>query len=333
MPRRWPSPKRTASCSTTVRTCATAPSGSISTIGRRSCRTTTSAVRWRSNRSCAPRLPSPAPPASPRRRSTPSRPSRFRWPRRRACTRPEFFITVGVQFACVRRSVRFKSSREETMKAQSGRVALLAAMAAFLVAGPALAQKRGGVLKIEHMDNPPSASIHEEATVSVVVPFMTIYNNLVIFDQKVARNSFESIVPDLATSWKWSDDGKQLSFVLRQGVKWHDGKPFTSADVVCTFDLLLEKGKEKLRRNPHASWWTNVESVTADGDFAVKFQLKERQPSLLAILASGYSPMYACHVPVAEMRRKPIGTGPFKFVEFKMNEGIKLTKNENYWKK
>ena len=61
----------------------------------------------------------------------------------------------------------------------------------------------------------------------------------VTVDQQVAKNSFESIVPDLAESWKWSDDGKQLSFRLRRGVKWHDGKPFTSADVVCTFDLLL----------------------------------------------------------------------------------------------
>ena len=51
------------------------------------------------------------------------------------------------------------------------------------------------------------------------------------------------------------------------------------------------------------------------------------------MLASGYSPMYACHVTAAQMRTHPIGTGPFKFVEFKQNESIKLAKNENYWKK
>ena len=50
------------------------------------------------------------------------------------------------------------------------------------------------------------------------------------------------------------------------------------------------------------------------------------------MLASGYTPIYPCHVPTADMRRKPIGTGPFKFVEFKMNESIKLAKNPDYWK-
>ena len=123
------------------------------------------------------------------------------------------------------------------MTARMGLAAVAAALS--VVAFPSFAQKSGGILKIEHMDTPPSASIHEEATVSVAVPFMAVFNNLVMFDQHVAKNSFESIVPDLAESWKWSDDGKQLSFRLRRGVKWHDGKPFTSADVVCTFDLLL----------------------------------------------------------------------------------------------
>ena len=110
------------------------------------------------------------------------------------------------------------------MTARMGLAAVAAALS--VVAFPSFAQKSGGILKIEHMDTPPSASIHEEATVSVAVPFMAVFNNLVMFDQQVAKNSFESIVPDLAESWKWSDDGKQLSFRLRRGVKWHDGKPF-----------------------------------------------------------------------------------------------------------
>jgi peptide/nickel transport system substrate-binding protein len=207
----------------------------------------------------------------------------------------------------------------------------LAAAAAFILASnPVLAQKSGGVLKIEHMDNPPSASIHEEATFSVVMPFMALFNNLVMFDQHVARNSLDSVVPDLATSWTWSGDGKGLSFKLRQGVKWHDGKPFTAKDVACTFDLLTDP--DKLRRNPRAAWWGNLAKVTVEGDFDVTIHLKRPQPALPALLASGYTPIYPCHVPTAEMRRKPIGTGPFKLAEFKMNESIKLVKNPDYWK-
>jgi len=218
------------------------------------------------------------------------------------------------------------------MKTQRGRLALLAAMAAVAFAGPASAQKSGGILKIQHMDNPPSASIHEEATVSVAVPFSPVYNNLVMFDQHVAKNSLESIVPDLATKWEWKDGGKTLVFTLREGVKWHDGKPFSARDVACTFDLLLS-GTSKLRRNPRATWYTNVEKVTADSDTQATFHLKAPQPSLVALLASGYTPIYACHVPVADYRRKPIGTGPFKLAEFKMNDGVKLVKNPDYWKK
>jgi peptide/nickel transport system substrate-binding protein len=216
------------------------------------------------------------------------------------------------------------------MKLSSGCLGLAVAAIISIPAGPSFAQKSGGVLKIEHMDTPPSASIHEEGTVSTVVPFMGLFNNLVMFDQNVARNSLESIVPDLATSWAWSDDGKHLSFKLRQGVKWHDGKPFTAKDVACTFDLLTDP--EKLRRSPRAAWWGNLDKVTVESDFDVTLHLKRRQPALLALVASGYTPIYPCHIPAAGMRRKPIGTGPFKLVEFKMNEGIKLVKNPDYWK-
>ena len=88
----------------------------------------------------------------------------------------------------------------------------------------------------------------------------------------------------------------------------------------------------KLRRNPRSAWYTNVEKVTADGPSEVTFHLKQPQPSLLALLASGYTPIYPCHVPAADMRRKPVGTGPFKLADFRMNEGIKLVKNPDYWK-
>ncbi len=184
-----------------------------------------------------------------------------------------------------------------------------------------------------HRDNPPSASILEEATNSTVIPFMPVMNNLVIFDQSKPQNGADDIVPDLARSWSWSADGKELTFKLQDGVKWHDGKPFTAKDVVCTFDMLMNKGDNKLRKNPRASWYANVDRVTADSDLQATVHLKRPQPSILTLLASGYSPIYACHVSAAQMRTHPIGTGPFKFVEFKPKEGIKLAKNADYWKK
>src|ERR1700730_6102287 len=114
---------------------------------------------------------------------------------------------------------------------------------ALLAAGTALAQKSGGILKISFFDNPASMSLHEEATGAALRPMMGVFNNLVMYDQHVAQNSMASIVPDLAESWAWSEDGKELTFKLRHGVKWHDGKPFTAADVTCTWDLLQGKAQ------------------------------------------------------------------------------------------
>jgi peptide/nickel transport system substrate-binding protein len=203
---------------------------------------------------------------------------------------------------------------------------------AISAAAPAFAQKQGGILKIPQADSPASMSIHEESTIYAEGPMMAVFNNLVMFDQHVPQNSLQSIVPDLATSWSWNEDGTELRFQLRQAVKWHDGKPFTAADVKCTWDMLTGKSNEKLRLNPRKSWYRNLEEVATNGDYEVTFRLHRAQPYFVALLASGWSPVYPCHVPPREMRSHPIGTGPFKFVEFRPNEAIRVTRNPDYWK-
>src|SRR5215467_2045922 len=185
---------------------------------------------------------------------------------------------------------------------------------------PASAQKPGGILKIYHRDSPASMSILEEGTNSTEIPMMGVFNNLVMYDQHVAQNSLSTIVPDLATDWSTSEDGKQLTFHLREGVRWQDGKPFTANDVKCTWELLTGNSAEKLRINPRKSWWDNLEKVSSDGDYEVTFHLKRPQPAFLALLATGWTPIYPCHVSPRDMRTRPIGTGPFKFVEFQPNQ-------------
>jgi peptide/nickel transport system substrate-binding protein len=211
-------------------------------------------------------------------------------------------------------------------------VAVGAPLLVAVAAEPTSAQKTGGILKMYSPDSPASMSIHEEATFVAEGPMMGVFNNLVVFDQQVKQNSLGSIVPDLATGWSWNEDGTDLTFPLRDGVRWHDGRPFTAQDVRCTFDLLTGKSSEKLRVNPRKSWYRNLEAVTTNGDYEVTFHLKRPQPAFLTALAGGYSPIYPCHVNPRDMRSHPIGTGPFKFVEFKPNERITVTRNPDYWK-
>jgi peptide/nickel transport system substrate-binding protein len=209
---------------------------------------------------------------------------------------------------------------------------LLALTGALIVTLPAHAQKRGGILKMYTPDSPASMSIHEEATVFSQGPMMGVFNNLIMSDQHVPRVSLDALVPDLATDWSWSEDGTALTFHLHEGVKWHDGKPFTAKDVQCTWDLLLEKSTEKFRVNPRKTIYKNLDSVSTNGDYEVTFHLKRPQPAFPLFLAGGFTAVYPCHVTPAQMRLHPIGTGPFKFVEFKPNEDIKVARNPDYWK-
>src|SRR5215472_14260722 len=211
-------------------------------------------------------------------------------------------------------------------------IAAATALVLVLAGGTAAAQKSGGILRVYSAESPPGLSIYEQATPWGQGPLMGVYNNLILFDQHVTQNSLETIRPDLATRWSWNEDGTELTFTLRQGVKWHDGQPFTARDVLCTMDLLLDKAKDKVRFNPRKSALKNLESVTADNDYQVTFHLKRPQPAFPTLLAGGFSAITPCHQTPDQMRQHPIGTGPFKFVEFKPNESIKLTRNADYWK-
>jgi len=153
-------------------------------------------------------------------------------------------------------------------------------------------------------------SILEESTLSTVLPVMGVFNNLVIYDQHVPQNSLESIVPELATRWSWSEDGTRLTFELRKDVKWHDGKPFTARDVQCTWDMLAGKSSAKLRINPRRSWYNNLEEVTTNGDYQATFVLKRAQPALLALLASGLAPVFPATSRRATCAAIPLAQAP-----------------------
>ena len=177
--------------------------------------------------------------------------------------------------------------------------AVLAGALALAAASGAQAQKSGGILRMYFQDNPPSASIHEEATTSTVVPFMGLYNNLVVFDPAEAA---EQPRHDRARPRRELDAGtptaRSSPSSCARASKWHDGKPFTSADVKCTWDMLKGKGERKLRRNPR----TLVVRQPREGHD----QRRQRGRPSISSSRSRRSwccspratrPVYPCHVP------------------------------------
>ena len=136
-----------------------------------------------------------------------------------------------------------------------------------LAASPAAAQKKGGTLRLYHNDNPPSTSLLEESTIASVTPFSAVFNNLVVFDPAKVHESLDTVIPDLAESWSWDSTNTKLTFKLRQGVKWHDGKPFTAKDVQCTWRMLIGKGDTTdFHRNPRKVWYSKLQDVSINGD-------------------------------------------------------------------
>ncbi len=219
-----------------------------------------------------------------------------------------------------------------------------AALGLFLVlltlalATPAMSQtpKSGGVLNMMlREDLAQGFAIHETATISTVWPAMPCLNNLVLFDPLKKTESADTIIGELAEKWSWQDNYRNLVFFLRKGVKWHDDQPFTSKDVKFTFDMLREAADApaKLRINPRKDWYANIEAVETPDAHTVAFRLKKPQPSLLLMLASGYTPVYAAHVPPASYRTGCVGTGPFKLKEWRKGEFVELVKNPDYFVK
>jgi peptide/nickel transport system substrate-binding protein len=212
---------------------------------------------------------------------------------------------------------------------------LAAALLGGLAVTIAVAQtpKRGGVLNAMLIENPPGFSIHEAATIAGVWPVAPCYSNLVIYDPLKPVETVDTIIGELAEKWSWQDNYRNLVFFLRKNVKWHDGQPFTAKDVKYTFDVVRESADApgKLRLNPRKEWYANVEAIEAPEPYTVVFRLKRPQPSLLLMLASGYSPVYPAHVPLNDLRQRCVGTGPFRLKQYTPGTMVEMERNPDYF--
>ncbi|WP_205737635.1 ABC transporter substrate-binding protein [Granulosicoccus antarcticus] len=153
-----------------------------------------------------------------------------------------------------------------------------------------------------------------------------IYEGLLRYDENL------DAMPSLAKEWSISDDGLTYTFHLEEGVKWHDGEPFTSADVVFSIDVFLPETNTRLRNNMQ-----RLESITAPDDNTVVFKLSAPFGPFLGVFEAGSAPIIPKHIYEGTdfknnpANNTPIGTGPFKFDKWEKGSYIHLVKNEEYY--
>ena len=153
-----------------------------------------------------------------------------------------------------------------------------------------------------------------------------------VFDGLIMRTADMKLVPGLATKWEFMDKNSKIRFTLREGVKFHNGEPFNAEAVKFTFDRLLgDEGK----KGPQQSNYTSIDKVVVVNATTVDFIMKSPDPVLLTKLA-GYGamivpPKYITEKGSAFFGMNPVGTGPFKFTEYKPKVSLSFEKNATYW--
>jgi peptide/nickel transport system substrate-binding protein len=187
--------------------------------------------------------------------------------------------------------------------------------------------KRGGTLIMLIQPEPPTLASYLSTSGPIGQVTAKIYDGLLEYDFNL------NPLPSLAESWSTSPDGKSITFKLRKGVRFHDGTPFTSADVKFSVMDVLKKVHP---RGPN-TFRSVVDIETPDESTAV-FKLEQPAPYVLRALSGYESPMLPKHLfegqdpKNAPNANKPVGTGPFKFVEWDKGQFIRLDRNDQYWK-
>ncbi len=162
----------------------------------------------------------------------------------------------------------------------------------------------------------------------VVTNFLDFQALGLIYDTLVQFNAGLQIVPDLATSWKFSDDNHVLTFQLRKGVAFDDGTTFTSANVVAS----LERALAPKVADASASFIATVKKVVPVGQYAVKLELSRSDTSVLDGLTSINLAMLSTKaIAAGTLSKTPDGTGPYKFVSWVPNTSFVVAANPDYW--
>lgn len=198
-------------------------------------------------------------------------------------------------------------------------LALCLGLTALAVHAQPPAPRGGGRLRFATQADPDGLDPHRSPADSTFIIAMNV------FDSLVATNAKGELLPGLAAKWSIAPNGLTYTFSLRPGVTFHDGRAFGAGDVKYSLARMSEKGK-----SPHAADYEIIDSVETPDRLTVKVTLKRPSARFLSDLAYGWASM----VPEGagdELRRHPVGTGPFRFVEWVPDSHVTLARNPRYF--
>jgi peptide/nickel transport system substrate-binding protein len=196
------------------------------------------------------------------------------------------------------------------------------------VIGSALAEDAKKTLRVTIVPEPPILNAAFNTAIMVQQISTKMLDGLLAYDKNLEP------MPALATEWKVAEDGLSISFKLRPDVKWHDGAPFTSADVKYSFEEVLKKHHPRGRAT-----FANVTVVETPDPLTAIIKFSKASPYAMAALSASESPMLPKHLyegsdpPTNKLGNAPIGTGPYKFVEWRRGSYMTLARNPDYWVK
>ena len=190
--------------------------------------------------------------------------------------------------------------------------------------------RKGGILQTFLNGDPTRLDVHSETGLQVQQATSGIYSGLLQYDPENAKE----IVGDLAERWEYSGGGKVVTFSLHKGVKFHDGTPFSSADVKASFDRVLNPKFPSPRCGTMVR--PLIERVEAVDPNTVRFYLKFPAATFESAVASSWCRVVAKHILERDgdllTAKSQIGTGPFKFKRYVRDNIVEWERNPNYFK-
>lgn len=180
--------------------------------------------------------------------------------------------------------------------------------------------------------NAPSTLVYGSADYTRINPAMDEHCeiNALLFNGLTAHDGENQVVPGLAERWDYDENAYTYTFHLREGVKWHDGQPLTSADVKFTIKAIMdpENGAE------NAPNYEDVEEITTPDQQTVVFQLAGPNAAFLEYMTMAVLPRHLLEgedMQTSGFFRAPVGTGPYKLERWDVGQAIVLVKNEDYY--